>query len=189
MNNKFILLVAIFFSCSNSETENKRDKMNEFKFQNDTLVLERRFDFPGKELSIVIPSDWIKEELEENTIVFRENYIDTIGFCTNLVVRTIPNKNSLNLNQIAEVFISALPERFDTMKIIEVSDEIIKDMHFKVVDFKVLEDGTHLASSTAYMLHNNNIITLYFTAENLPGGVFIEKRKLFFSMLNSMSAL
>lgn len=127
----------------------------------------------GLGLSISLPENW-KSERDGNTFVFKEDCNQ--GFCTNLIVSSIDNKDELNLDQVAESFVASLDQKFKESKVLGITDKPINGFDFKLVDYKMHEQGTHLGGTTAFLIKDNKIISFNFMAENEPAGSYGEKR-------------
>lgn len=181
--------ILLFFGCSNENKKEVKSVEDNSKLANENIFSNSNsssFLIEKEDISFDLPKGWIKEELSEDTYAFRENCPDTANFCTNLVVRIVKNDSKLNSEQVVDVFVTSLPQRFKTMQIVSVLDQKINDFDFKIVDYKVFENQVHLGSSTAFLTFDDKIISFYFTAENKPAGSFAQKRKLFLDILNSL---
>jgi hypothetical protein len=187
---KYVILSILLFNFSCS----KSNKEREAKEQSDNSVMEKinesgeRVNFSNG-LSLTLPNDWtIKDTLNSNTFAYLAKCEDSVVFCSNLVVRFINNENNLTLGQVVDYFLTSLPDRFETLKIVSVREHEINGITLTVVDYKMNESNTDLGSTCAFFLMNEQIISFYFTGKNQPEGSYLEEREIMVEILKSLNS-
>jgi hypothetical protein len=147
---------------------------------------EKEFDF-GNNVSIDLLSDWVlKDTMDSSTFIFAEECKDSLNLCSNLIVRFVENENGLHLDEVVELFLSSLPERFEAMQVISINDHKTQGLDMKIVDYKMREEGVDLGSTCAFFLMGDKVASLYFTGKNVPVKSYLDERKKGMQMINTL---
>ncbi|MFO7256833.1 MAG: hypothetical protein DIU61_004000 [Bacteroidota bacterium] len=175
----FLLFICLVMAGCNSK---RGDEASSFSSSKPV------FEINGFTFAIEIPDNWstIEDADSLNAVAFREQCPDDKTFCANLVVRTMPNDSLLHLDDIANIYRYELESTYAQMEVVAVSDAVIGGLDSKVIDYKLFENQTNLGSTTVFMVKGSTIVGFYFAAENASDGGYLEQRKVFAEMLNSL---
>src|SRR5690606_22122090 len=144
------------------------------------------YDLNGFSFALEIPENWSVVEDSVDAIAFREECPEDKDFCTNLVIRIMPNDSLLHLDEIAALYVHGMEGQYGEKKMVSVNDAVIGGLDSKVIDYKLFEKDIHLGSTAVFIIKDTTILGLYFAAENKPEGAYPEHRKIFFDMLKSL---
>lgn len=175
----FIMTVCLSVcSC----TSNQNDQNNHA----DTEDYKSTYDIEGIQLKILLPTTWSVLADSSNILIFKENCIDDVAFCPNIVVRVVDKNASLTLSDALDYYLRGLNERFSSIKIVSIGDFKIGENQCKIIDYKMLENETHLGSTVIFLFKNEKIVSFSFAAENYPEGHYVNKRESFMRIINSI---
>jgi hypothetical protein len=172
-----VALSVLLFACDNKKKERSSTSKEN---------INPSYDIENVNLSIHTPDNWKLEADSANFLIFKEKCPKDKLFCTNLVIRSIDNTNALTIDEIAELYIKGLEGRFKEVKIVSVANKEIDGITSKVIDYKILENDTHLGNTAVFIVRLGKVVSFNFTAENNPEGSYVNQRKLFFEMLSSV---
>jgi hypothetical protein len=144
------------------------------------------YDISGFTFAIEIPDNWSMLEDSVDAIVFREDCPEEKVFCPNMVVRAMPADSLLDLNDVASLYMQQIEGMYGQMQVVAVHDAIIGGLDSKVIDYKLFGNATNLGSTAVFMIKGPTVVGFYFSAENTPEGAYLEQRKVFSEMLNSL---
>lgn len=186
MNRNIVLLTLFlsfgFHSGSPSTEENSGTKG---KVQEPLTKFSDRPFLEGLGMSIQLQDNWTYEK-NENAFIFKENCTDV--FCSNMVVRLMENESDLGMAELTQAFITSISQRFREIKVLGVTEEKIGDLNFTIADYKMHEGSTHLGGTTALTIKGAKIVSFNFMGENQQAGSYVNHRKVFFQMLNSLKS-
>ena len=173
------------YSCSNRNSEsNSESNIDTLNFEDETSM-DNVFSKYG--VSLKLPIDWVlKDSVKSQFYGFAEDCEDTVTFCSNIVIQFAKNENKNSLEEVTDLLVSSLPERFKTLKILAINDFEADGVVLKVVDFMMLEEGVSLGSTSAFAIYDDNIISLYFTGKNFPEGAYPVERAMMMGILQSL---
>jgi hypothetical protein len=174
-----LLLCFTFYGCDTSKKNDSTNSASETEIdRNQNATSLERIG-----LTIQLPEDW-KSDKNENAYIFKKDCAQI--FCTNLIVSTAINQNDLNLEQVVQSFVASLDQRFKEVKVLGITDDSVNGLIFKLVDYKMHEQDTHLGGTTAFTMKDGKIVSFNFMAENEPEGSYGDQRKVFAEILASI---
>lgn len=187
-----ILSVSIFIfvvGCSRStkeekQTDVKRDDITN-KFSDSTFI------FHDYRIAMDAPHNWKSDKLSGTMFVFKMDCDTGRVFCPNLVARFIPLEQQLTLEDCAELFLTSFQAKFKNFQLVSSLDKQVGEFKIKVVDYKMFENDTNLGGTTAFVILDDkaHAFALSMMAENDEHGSYIEYRRLFENILNSLKPL
>lgn len=190
LNYVLSLSILLFVSgCFRNTNGRKQTPMKEKNvagsFSDSTFVFQ---DF---DIAIDAPSNWKSEKLNEGMFVFRMNCDTGAVFCPNLVARFIPLERQLTLEDCAELFLSAFRTKFKNFELVNTLNKEIGQFKIKVIDYKMFENGTNLGGTTAFVIleDKTHAFALSIMAENDEHGSYVNYRRLFENILNSLKSV
>lgn len=134
-------------------------------------------------ITLLIPESWSGGQ-QQNIFVFTRDCDEV--FCANLIIRSNANKEKMDLDKAASFLISSLGKRFKELKMVAVDDHTINDKQFKVLDYMFREEDVDLGGTTALAIRGDNIISISFMGLNQPKGSYVDARRMFAKMLDSI---
>jgi len=140
-------------------------------------------------IAIEIPKNWKVEADSGNTLVSKEGCTADAVFCSNLVIMSVDNVDSLTIDQLVSVYTQYIERKFGSFKLLAIQDVEVANVKSKIIDYKLFENNTHLGSTTVLMISGGRILSFDFSAENKPEGGYVKHRKNFLKMLNSVELL
>ncbi len=179
MQKIYLVLICLsIFTCGSNKNEKPIDEESKSD--------RTKFEIDNFDISFQLPEGWQVAIDSSNIVAIKDNCLTNPGFCSNLVIRTLDNVDQLTMEEIVNLYIQGLDKRFEEVRVVKISDEKINSVEFKVIDYKLFENGVNLGSTYAFAIIKSKIISLNFAAENVPEGNYLKRREVFSEVFNSI---